>query len=164
MQEAAELQAKRDAERSAREAAEAALKADNEERIRRLAAFQALAADRMHKQQACLGPLMVNLKQSHGELTQAENLQVRALGHGAGLLSQRAMCWDGRPQVFPPRMHLQDSVPQGRHSPLAVGVRNSPGWMPSGIASETALARLCNLLGCEVPEHIGSHQVGTLLR
>lgn len=70
------MQAKRDAERSAREAAEAQLKLDNEERIRRLAAFQALAADRMHKQQASLGPLMVNLKQSHAELTEAENLQV----------------------------------------------------------------------------------------
>lgn len=76
MQEQAGLQAKRDAERSAREAAEAQLKLDNEERIRRLAAFQALAADRMHKQQTSLGPLMVNLKQSHAELTEAENLQV----------------------------------------------------------------------------------------
>lgn len=77
VQEQAELQARRDAERSAREEAEAQLKLDNEERMRRLAAFQALAADRMQKQQASLGPLMVNLKQSHAELTEAENLQVR---------------------------------------------------------------------------------------
>lgn len=77
VQEQAELQTRRDAERSAREEAEAQLKLDNEERMRRLTTFQALAADRMHKQQASLGPLMVNLKQSHAELTEAENLQVR---------------------------------------------------------------------------------------
>eukprot|EP00892_Ulva_mutabilis_P006187 jgi/Ulvmu1/3940/UM018_0163.1 len=79
LEEQAELQARRDKERSAREEAEAALKVDNEERMRRLTTFQALASDRMQTQQASLGPLMVNLKQSHAELTEAENLQGRNL-------------------------------------------------------------------------------------
>ena len=58
---------------------ESRLKIDNEERMRRLATFQELASNRMAIQQQSLGPLMVNLKQSHAELTEAENLQVPPL-------------------------------------------------------------------------------------
>lgn len=79
VQKQAELAKKRDAERSEREEMEARLKIDNEERMRRLATFQELASNRMAIQQQHLGPLMVNLKQSHAELTEAENLQVLTL-------------------------------------------------------------------------------------
>lgn len=76
VQKHTELATKRDAERSEREEMESRLKIDNEERMRRLATFQELASNRMAIQQQHLGPLMVNLKQSHAELTEAENLQV----------------------------------------------------------------------------------------
>lgn len=76
VQKQADLARKRDAERSEREEMESRLKIDNEERMRRLATFQELASNRMAIQQQSLGPLMVNLKQSHAELTEAENLQV----------------------------------------------------------------------------------------
>jgi hypothetical protein len=75
VQKQAALAAKRDEQRNEREKLEAQLKVDNEERMRRQATFQELASNRMATQQAQLGPLMVNLKQSHGELTEAENLQ-----------------------------------------------------------------------------------------
>jgi hypothetical protein len=76
LQKQAEVAMKRDAERSEREEMESKLKIDNEERMNRLATFQELASNRMAKQQQTLGPLMVNLKQTHAELTEAENLQV----------------------------------------------------------------------------------------
>lgn len=86
VQKQADLSKKRDAERSEREEMEARLKIDNEERMRRLATFQELASNRMAIQQQHLGPLMVNLKQSHAELTEAENLQVLNLLHSCFLL------------------------------------------------------------------------------